>query len=153
MANNVSKRKINFLDFLLFVLIIAIVSAAIVSVVRSNPNISSGNKEIIYEIKCEMVHKNAADNIVAGDDIYDNKSNQRLGKVIGEPVITPVTIGNGFLEKETDFVTLSFKVSAKVWSDNGAYSIDDFDLAEGKTVEFHSKHFSFSGLCISIAES
>ncbi len=160
MPNNERKFKINFLDFLLIILIIAIVSAAIVSVFRSNPNrISGGDHEITYTIKCEMVNAEVAKNITTGDNVYDNETNQLLGTVEAIPTVTPIyaveyqTASGGSVPVEvpTDLVTLTFVVKAQVWENDGRYSVDNYDIIEGKTIVFHSEHLSLSGTCASIS--
>ncbi len=150
MANSQGKRRINFLDFLLIILIIATVSAAIVSVIRSNPNqISGGDTEIIFTIKCDMVDKEAAANINIDDRIYDNNTNQLLGK------ITSITISD-IVAKNTDVptgkVAVKIDIKAAVWKNKGIYSIDSYRIAEGVTVSFHSSDFSYTGDCVKVLE-
>ena len=151
------KRRINFLDFLLIILIIAVISAAIVSVIRSNPNrISGGDKEIVYTVKCEMVDAGIAYLIKPGDTIYDNETNQLLGtvKTVSEP--QPQYAQNTRLPLDTiDTGKIDFyiTVKAKVWVDDGMYSIDKYPISAGKTVSFHSNKVSVSGLCTSIGNT
>lgn len=154
MQSNERKFKINFLDFLLLMLIIATVSAAIVSVFRSNPNkISGGNTTITYKVTCDMIDATAASNIKLGDNIYDNDSNQLLGEVVAEPVITPITAKNSDnTDVPTEKVTLVLQIKAPVWKDKGKYSVDKYDIIEGKEIVFHSEKCSFSGLCSAITE-
>ena len=150
MASPVSngKRRINSLDFLLIVLIIAIVTIAIVSVVRSNPNrISGGDTEIEYTVKCELLDEKIADKIKIGDSIYDNDSNQLLGTVtkISEP--EHITVKND----QTDKINLTITIKAKVWLEDGYYSIDKYRIAAGKQIKFHSDKMSISGYCSAIS--
>jgi hypothetical protein len=154
MANASGKRRINLLDFLLIILIIAMVSAAIVSVIRSNPNkISGGDTDILYVIKCENVNAKAASNVKLGDKIYDNSTNQLLGKVVAEPKAEPVKALNGHdREVDTGLVTLYIEINASVWKNDGAYSVDKFRIAEGIEIKFHSAEYSFTGICTSITE-
>ena len=155
MANATGKRRINFLDFLLIILIIAIVSAAIVSVINSNPNrISGGDTDILYTIKCENVNAKAAANVKTGDLIYDNNTNQLLGTVVDTPVSEPQkALDNKNNEVNTGNVTLYIKVNASVWKKDGSYSIDKFRIAEGMSVSFHSAAFSLNGICVSLTEN
>ena len=154
MANTSGKRRINLLDFLLIILIIAMVSAAIVSVIRSNPNkISGGDTDILYVVKCENINAKAAANVKLGDKIYDNSTNQLLGMVVTAPSVEAITALNANGEEtETGSVTLIIEINASVWKNNGSYSIDKFRIAEGIKIEFHSAEYSFSGICTSITE-
>ena len=153
MANAQTRRRINLLDFILIILIIAIVSAAIVSVIRSNPNkISGGDLDITYKIKCEMLDKTAAGNIKKGDKIYDNETNQLLGTVANDPEATSVTAQSGNDQVDTGKVTLVITVSATVWKNKGIYTVDEYRIAEGLDIAFHSSSFSFTGRCISVTE-
>lgn len=157
------KHRVNPLDFLLIVLIIAIISAAIVSVIRSNPNrISGGDATVTYTIVCNSVNAAVSENIVVSDLIYDNESNQLLGTVKsvqatplnakGNPAyIDRLTNPDG--EFTTDMVTLTITVEAMAWKDGGLYSIDKYRIAAGQTVNFHSEHFSLSGICTYLKES
>ena len=154
MPSTERKFKINFLDFLLLILIVAIISAAIVSVFRSNPNkISGGNAEITYKIKCEMVDETVANNIKLNDNIYDNETNQLIGTVIEEPTKTPIYAkDNHDKPVRTDKVTLTLLIKVQVWNTNGKYSVDNYDIIEGKTIVFHSEKLSLGGLCTSITK-
>ena len=148
------KHKINFLDFLLIVLIIAIISAAIVSVIRSNPNrISGGDTKRTFKIKCEMVDKSVSENISANDSVYDNNTNQLLGTVVAienTPVDAIDVTQLGAPTVTTDKVTLTLTISSTAWKDNGLYSIDSFRIAAGQSIDFHSEQVSLSGICVSL---
>lgn len=153
MANAQSRRRINLLDFLLIILIIAIVSAAIVSVIRTNPNrISGGDTTISYTIKCDMLDKNAALNIKKGDKIYDNDSNQLLGTVAEDPSFVELEAFDGYQNIATGKVTMKLVVSAQVWKNKGIYSVDNYRIAEGIEIAFHSAEFSYTGLCVLVTE-
>lgn len=153
MANSVSngKHKINFLDFLLIVLIVAMLSAAIVSVIRSNPNKISGyDKEITYKITCEMVDSSVNGKIQVGDNIYDNVSNQLLGMVTLVEISNVTAIddtSSGGSKVDTGKVLLTLTVKAGVWEDGDVYYIDSYRISAGKTIDFHSENLSLSGLC------
>ena len=153
MANSVSnsKHKINFLDFLLIVLIVAMLSAAIVSVIRSNPNKISGyDKEISYKITCDMVDSSVNGKIQLGDNIYDNASNQLLGMVTLVEISNVMAIDdnepNG-QKIDTGKVILTLTVKAGVWEDGDVYYIDSYRISAGKAVDFHSESLFLSGLC------
>ncbi len=154
MASSPVKHKINFLDFLLIVLIIATISAGIVSVIRSNPNqISGGDTEIIYVIRCDGINKNVAQNIAQDDNVYANTSNQLLGRVIKVEQVPITALNENNEAVNTDKVTVLLTVSAKAWKNDGIYSIDTFRIAAGLTVEFHSENLSITGTCTSITEN
>ena len=82
-----------------------------------------------------------------------------LGTVEATPTVTPIFAieyqpvfgGSVPLEVPTDLVTLTFVVKAQVWENNGRYSVDNYDLIEGKTIVFHSHHLSLTGECGSIS--
>ena len=100
------KHRLNALDFLLIILIVGAIAAAVVIVVRSNPNIiSGGDKEIEYVVKSEGLPSQLKGCISVGDLIYDDATNQVIGTVVavseaptklvgysptGEPVYTEV---------------------------------------------------------------
>ena len=155
MANPVSngKRRFNSLDILLAILILVIVIFAIVSVVRSNPDrISGGDKEIEYTVKCELLDSNIANKIKVGDSIYDNETNQLLGTVtkISEPEQIKAS-GIPLLDITTDKINLTITVKAKVWLEDGCYSIDEYRIAAGKNIQFHSDKISIGGYCSAIS--
>lgn len=154
MANTSNgKHRINFLDFLLIVLMIALVSAAIVSVISANPNkISGGDSTIIYTIRCEGIDKGIAEKLQIGDSVYDNGSNQLLGTIVEQPKVTPITATKEGTNEliETDKINMSITITAQAWNDSGIFSIDNFMITVGRTVEFHSESVSASGICIGI---
>ncbi len=146
------KHRLNALDFLLIILIVGAIAAAIVIVVRSNPNIiSGGDKEIEYVIKSDGLPSQLKGSIAVGDLIYDDATNQVIGTVIavsetphqlkgydpstGKPVFTEVA-------EKTD---ISITVKATVWADGSSYKIDNYRIAVGKEVSFHSPTTALSG--------
>jgi hypothetical protein len=146
------KRKINFLDFLLIILVIAIISAAVVTVIRSNPgSISGGDKEIVYTVNCEMLDAGIATMLHIGDNIYDNVTNQLLGSVISVSEPSYITAfdskGRPF---DTDKINITLTLKASVWVEDGAYTIDKYHITAGKTVAFHTDKVSVSGYCSAI---
>ncbi len=157
-ANN-PKRKFNILDFLLILLIITTVAITIVSVIRSNPNkISGGDKDITYTIRCEMIDGSLTDNIAVGDNIYDDVTNQLLGTVtkVETEVVKAVDLSSSGLLKplvDTNKVNITLTVSAKVWDRDGIYSIDNYRIAAGKQISFHSENISVTGSCLLITDT
>ncbi len=154
---NNAKRKFNVLDFLLILLIITTIAAAIVSVIRSNPNkISGGDKDVIYKIRCEMLDSSLSDNIKTGDNIYDDVTNQLLGTVTAVEIEAIKAIDSSTLIPhlvETNKTNITLTVSAKVWERDGIFTIDNYHIAAGKPVSFHSENISVSGNCIQITDA
>lgn len=154
------KRKLNIIDYLLILLIAAVVAFAIVSVISANPNsIAGGDTKLTVKIKCDMVETSVADKIKFDDSIYDNETNQLLGKVVSierAPItaIDPLAITpeNPTGTVVTDKVTLTIVIASKAWKDDGIYSIDRYKIAAGQNVDFHSAEFSVSGFCTSVAQ-
>ena len=146
------KRRINFLDFLLIVLVIAIITASVVTVIRSNPNrISGGDKVIVYTVKCEMVDVAMANKFHIGDSIYDNVTNQLLGTVYTTPEAVPIIAkdenGNDY---DTGKIALTLSVKASVWVEDGMYTIDKYRISAGQDVSFHSDKVYVNGYCSDI---
>ncbi len=146
------KHRLNALDFLLIILIVGAIAAAIVIVVRSNPNIiSGGDKQIEYVVKSEELPSQLKGSISVGDLIYDDETNQLIGTVIavsetptrlvgynpitGAPVYTDVA-------GKTD---IAITVRATVWADGVSYKIDNYRLAVGMDVSFHTHATALSG--------
>lgn len=146
------KRKINFLDFLLIILVIAIISAAVVTVIRSNPgSISGGDKDIVYTVKCEMLDAGIATMLHIGDSIYDNETNQLLGSVVSvtEPTYITAYDKNG-TPFDTGKINITLTLKASVWVEDGVYTIDKYRITAGKTLDFHTDKVSVSGYCSAI---
>ena len=152
LSSGEKKHRLNALDFLLIILIVGAIAAAIVIVVRSNPNIiSGGDKEIEYVIKSEGLPSQLNGSIAVGDLIYDDATNQVIGTVIavseapstlkgydpqtGEPVYTEIA-------GKTD---ITITVKATVWADGSSYKIDNYRIASGMDVSFHSHATALRG--------
>ena len=149
-------RRLNALDFLLIILILGAVAVAVVTVIRSNPNIiSGGDVQIRYVITSENIPEAVSLNIKTGDQIYDDVSNQLLGTVTAVTVTQSSLKGydeNGNLvltpiEGKTD---ISITVEASVWADENPYKIDNYRIAVGSEISYHSANISLSGKCVSI---
>lgn len=152
-------RRMNALDFLLVILILGAIAVAIATVIRSNPNIiSGGDKKISYVITTENIFEEVSGNIKAGDQIYDDVSNQLLGTV------TEVTVTPSYLKGyDSDGVLvltpiegkfdIAVTVEAAVWADGSSYRIDSYRIAVGREISYHSDSISLIGTCVSIADA
>lgn len=145
-------HRLNALDFLLIILIVGAIAAAIVIVVRSNPNIiSGGDKDIEYVIESGDLPSQLTGCIMVGDVIYDADSNQVIGTVVAvnetpHKLIgyTPVTGTPVYTEVEGR-IDISITVKATVWADGSSYKIDNYRIAVGKDVSFHSVSTALNG--------
>lgn len=154
--NGEKPRRMNVLDFFLIILILGAIAVAIATVIRSNPNIiSGGNKKINFVITTENIHEAISENIKAGDQIYDDLSNQLLGTVT-EVTVTPAYL-TGYNSEGALIPTpiegkcnISITVETSVWADGNSYKIDRYRIAVGKEVAYHSDSISLTGSCISI---
>jgi hypothetical protein len=148
------KRKLNFLDFLLILVVILLVITAVFSFINANPNrISGGDKEITYTIKCEMLDSGIYQMLKSGDKIYDNVTNQLLGEVVSVADPEPITATNKLyplIKLETGKINMYVTVKTQVWVTGGIYKIDNYQIAAGKVIEFHTDKLSVSGLCTAI---
>lgn len=152
LSSGKKKHRLNAIDFLLIILIVGAIAAAVVMVVRSNPNIiSGGDKEIEYVVKSESLPSQLKGCISKGDLIYDDATNQVIGTVVavseaptklvgyssitGEPVYTEV-------DGKTD---ITITVKATVWANGSSYKIDNYRIAVGMDVSFHTHATALSG--------
>ena len=82
LSSGEKKHRLNALDFLLIILIVGAIAAAIVIVVRSNPNIiSGGDKTALCTVTATALPESLKELVKVGDLIYDSESSQLLGKV------------------------------------------------------------------------
>ncbi len=145
-------HRLNALDFVLIILIVGAVAAAVVIIIRSNPNIiSGGDKDIEYVIETDALPSQLTGCVSVGDVIYDADSNQVIGTVVavnetphkltgyntitGKPVYTEVA----------GRIDIAITVKATVWADGSSYKIDNYRIAIGKEVSFHSVSTALSG--------
>ena len=146
------KHRLNALDFLLIILIVGAIAAAVVIVVRSNPNIiSGGDKEIEYVVKSEALPSQLKGSIAVGDLIYDDATNQVIGTVVAvneSPTILvgyePIT-GKPVYTEIAGKTDISITVKATVWADGSSYKIDNYRIAVGMDVSFHSHATALRG--------
>lgn len=146
------KHRLNALDFLLIILIVGAIAAAVAIVVRSNPNIiSGGDKEIEYVIKSDGLPSQLNGCISVGDLIYDDETNQVIGTVIAVNE-APATLkgydtatGKPVYTEVTGKTNIAITVKATVWADGSSYKIDNYRIAVGMDVSFHTHATALSG--------
>lgn len=78
------KRKPGFLDFLVILVVLALIGAAVYYFTHNTVGdsaTSTGSQEITYVLEVKDVNKDFADQIIIGDGLYYTESNAYLGKV------------------------------------------------------------------------
>ena len=147
------KRKITALDFLLVILIVALITTTVVTIIKGDPkNSASGNKNISYTITLTMLSKDIADGLKSGDIIYHCDTNQNLGTV-DLVEITPIkaTDKNDGSEIElSDKVNVNLIIKTSVFEDESSLSIGSYRLMVGNTVNFKSETYILAGTCTAI---
>jgi len=151
------KRKINALDFLLIILIAAVITITVVTIIQGDPkNSALGDKNISYSLTLPMISKTIVDNINVGDTIYDCDSNQNLGTIETVeiiPINATINTQNGESSKIelSDKVTVKLVVKTSVFENNNSYSIGSYRLIVGNNVSFKSEKYILSGKCTAIS--
>ena len=151
------KRKINALDFLLIILITAVIATTVVTIIKGDPkNSATGNKNISYTVTLPILSKTIVDNITVGDTIYDCDSNQNLGTVETVeiiPINATINDENGESSKVelSDKVTVKLIIKTSVFENDSSYSIGSYRLMVGNNVSFKTEKYILSGKCTAIS--
>lgn len=155
---NEKRKRFNFIDVILLVVILVIVSVLAFIGFKAYNNYfmkDSTGSVIRYEIVIEGVSNDIKYSINEGDDVIESLSFTSIGKVVGEPEITPTPFvasdDDGKLV-ESDHPSKSdirITVEAKANGSKGTYDINGYTLCVGKSVSFRVPGFSAEGICVS----
>ena len=162
-----TKRKFNIIDFLILIIIIAVVGVCIYAVV-SWSNIkslwSTSTVELQYTVEFRGVDKEFVDKIKVGDTVTDAVSKNQLGvvnkvdnqepytvldyKVSTDPDAKEEKISSELVQEPNKFnVTVYISASAEYESGIG-YTINGRRIAVGEMIEMRFPEFSSVGYCI-----
>ncbi len=151
------KHRFNVFDFILIILIIALVTVTAVKFIRANPGvISGGDKTAICVITAENLPEALKEQIQVGDSLYDTESSQLLGNVTEVKYevyklkgINELT-GNAVTTDVEGKITLTVTIETRVWLDNGTYNVDGYRLSVGRTMSVRTDRLAVSGECSSL---
>ena len=157
------KRKFNIIDFLVLIIILAVIAASIYVVISwSNiKNIwSVSTVELQYTVELRGVDQEFIDNIKSGDTVTDAVSKNQLGIVDRVDSIEKYEVldykktedGTGYtgvLSKYPDKYNVTVYISSTAeYEDGVGYTINGRRIAVGEMIEMRFPEFSSVGYCI-----
>lgn len=169
-----SGRRMNFVDWVLILIVIACVGAFVYFAFFSELDLFGTKEEkasIQYTVKIENVNAkmlgiNVSDSkgalncdfIDTKDRVYDCKTGELIGRVISveyekslEPTGAVDEHGNLIYDQYPGYIDIIITVSAGgSISDDGIYSINGYELRVGADIEFRTEGYTATGKCISV---
>lgn len=167
------KRKFNFIDFLVLIIIIMVISVSVYAVI-SWSNIkslwSASSVDLQYTVEFRGVDEEFINNIKAGNIVTDAVSKNQLGVVESVGSIekyavldytqsnvqnedgSSTAVYNGVLSEYPDKYTITVYISSPAEYEKGiGYTIDGRRIAVGEKIEMRFPEFSSAGYCVDFA--
>lgn len=147
------KRKFNVVDFLVLVLIVAIIGVAIYAVVYW-ANIKSlwatSTTDLQYAVELRGVDQKFVDKIKNGDAVTDAVSKNQLGIVDRVDKIEKyTTFSEGTLVEHPDKFNITVYISATAEYEQGVgYTVNGRRIAVGEIIEMRFPNFSSVSYCV-----
>lgn len=147
------KRKFNVVDFLVLVLIVAIIGVAIYAVVYW-ANIKSlwatSTTDLQYAVELRGVDQKFVDKIKNGDAVTDAVSKNQLGIVDRVDKIEKyTTFSEGTLVEHPDKFNITVYISATAEYEQGVgYTVNGRRIAVGEIIEMRFPNFSSVAYCV-----
>lgn len=165
-----AKRKFNIIDFLILLIIFAVIGASIYAIV-SWSNIkslwSTSTVELQYTVELRGVDKAFINNIKAGDAVTDAVSKNQLGtvdrvdsvkytvfdyvkkEIPSEDGKTSTVNYEGVLSEYPDKYTVTVYISSTAEYEKGiGYTINGRRVAVGEIIEMRFPEFSSTAYCV-----
>ena len=165
-----AKRKFNIIDFLILLIIFAVIGASIYAIV-SWSNIkslwSTSTVELQYTVELRGVDKAFINNIKAGDAVTDAVSKNQLGtvdrvdsvkytvfdyvkkEIPSEDGKTSTVNYEGVLSEYPDKYTVTVYISSTAEYEKGiGYTINGRRIAVGEIIEMRFPEFSSTAYCV-----
>lgn len=147
------KRKFNVVDFLVLVLVVAIIGVAIYAVVYW-ANIKSlwatSTTDLQYAVELRGVDQKFVDKIKNGDAVTDAVSKNQLGIVDRVDKIEKyTTFSEGTLVEHPDKFNITVYISATAEYEQGVgYTVNGRRIAVGEIIEMRFPNFSSVAYCV-----
>ena len=152
-------RKLNFVDIILLIIILAIASALIYVFVSpyTKQIMSASTTKIEYKILVEGVRDELKYNISQGDKVTETTDLRVIGKVVSveysdTEYVGADSEGNSVIGKYPGKKDITVTISADASSAGGTYEVGGFGIAAGKTINFRVPGFTGEGSCIYVGE-
>ena len=154
------KFRFNFIDFLIIVLILAIIAAVVyIFVPLSWLNQNKGTVDLQYYVEFQGVDEAFIENIEENDVLIDSVSKNVIGKVVAVDYNTQHSVlkydeanGEGVLsvipEKYNLIVTIS--TANAVYKDGEGYSVNSCRIAVGEKINARFPDYAAEGYCIGL---
>ena len=150
------KIKFNIIDLILLIFLLVFIVLIVMQVIKTNSkNESINSKAVTYTIMVSDIPNEIIDEIKVGDILFDNSTNQEIGKITNLSSTPHAYIG---YDSEGNSVTtdsvftsdIEITILTKVNTTDNIYYINSFQLTIGKTFDFHSEHYTLNGQIIKI---
>lgn len=151
------KLSLNFIDFILIaVIIIAVGTLIFIFTARDVKSSSAQSTQIEYTLQFDRVNEEFKNLVMVGDKVFDSDKLYAIGEVTDVSYSTAYYKGT---DKATGAVKLSeypgmicmtvtVKVNASV--SDGGYSVSEYSIAVGKTMDIRVPNFTGKGVCTSV---
>jgi hypothetical protein len=155
------KRKPGFLDFLVILVVIALIGAAAYYFTHNNVGdsaTSTGAQEITYVLEVKEVSEDFADQVIIGDSLYYTESNAYMGEVTAAEVIPYYT--DHYQENTNTVVSeavegkynarITVKAMANISA--SATTVNDVNVMVGSEINIRTSTVGGSSYCVELEE-
>lgn len=152
------KMRINFIDIILILIIVAAVAVLGYIILSPQINISSKAEAVTIQYQVEIVHlrEEWKDNVEIGDDFIDYTTMESIGTVVDvrcfDEKFLSVNRDTGELVYVSypDYITMIITVEAEAVPAGIGYDVNGVNLQIGPDIHFRLPNLCYEGPCKSI---
>jgi hypothetical protein len=152
------KMRINFIDIILILIIVAAVAVLGYIILSPQINISSKAEAVTIQYQVEIVHlrEEWKDNVEIGDDFIDYTTMESIGTVVdvrcSDEKFLSVNRDTGELVYVSypDYITMIITVEAEAVPAGIGYDVNGVNLQIGPDIHFRLPNLCYEGPCKSI---
>ena len=152
------KMRINFIDIILILIIVAAVAVLGYIILSPQINISSKAEAVTIQYQVEIVHlrEEWKDNVEIGDDFIDYTTMESIGTVVdvrwSDEKFLSVNRDTGELVYVSypDYITMNITVEAEAVPAGIGYDVNGVNLQIGPDIHFRLPNLCYEGPCKSI---
>lgn len=157
-TENKRKKRFNFVDVILLVVIIAIIGSVVYAYISPmTKQLFAATYKVTYTMRVPNVRLELKNNIKVGDKIVETETLKEIGTVTNVASASSKFVGTDASGKTVtspypDMYDVTITVSANAEMPSGMYAVNSYSITAGKTIPFRVPDFTGEAVCLSIVE-
>ena len=155
---NKKKKRFNFVDVILLVVILAIIGGVVYAYLSPvTKQLFAKTYKVTYTLKVQNVRLEFNNKIKADDKVVETETLKEIGTVTNVVYTASKFVGTDASGKTVtnnypDMYDATITVKADAEMPSGMYTVNTYSIMAGKTIPFRVPGFTGEALCLSISE-